>query len=69
MVDTEKPLMAEFWWHNSQGNETWANIKHERLSDFCYGCERLGHTTQSCMEEVKISKIKEGHPEPWLIGT
>lgn len=71
VVDTEKPLMVGFWWQNSQGDETWTNIKYERLSDFCYRYERLGHTTQSCKEDVKISEIKEGHPMygPWLIGT
>lgn len=69
VVDTEKTLMARFWWQISQGDETWTNIKYERLSDFCYGCGRLGRTTQVCKEEVKISEIKEGHTMygPWII--
>lgn len=55
VMDTEKPLMVGFWWQNSQGKETWANIKYERLSDLCYGCGRLGHTSQSCKEDDKIA--------------
>lgn len=48
VVDTQKLLKTRFWWMNSQKSEIWVNIKYERLSDLCYGCERLGHTTQSC---------------------
>lgn len=69
-VEVDKPLMLRFWWTNSQGKEKWASIKYERLSDFCYGCGILGHTTQSCKEDVKQSETNPIAPAygPWLIG-
>lgn len=50
------------------GREKWATIKYERLSDFYYGCGRLGHTSQHCGEEVVISELNPGFPcyDPWL---
>lgn len=54
---------------NYQGIKILAKIKYEWLLDICYGCERLGHTTQSCKENVQMSENKPGHPlyDPWLI--
>lgn len=52
-IDVNVPLMVGFWWTNSQGTERWASIKYERLSDLCYECDTLGHTTQTCKEDVK----------------
>lgn len=61
--------MASFWWNNSQGNDIWANVKYERLFDFCYRCGKLDHTTQSCKDKVQMSKTKSVLPlyGPWLI--
>lgn len=69
VVNSEKPILDDFLWKNSQGNETLTNIKYDRLSDFCNGCGKLGHMAQSCKEEVKMSKTKMGHPMYglWLI--
>lgn len=41
-VDVKNPLLAEFWWTNSQSDKKGATIKYERLLDFCYGCRVLG---------------------------
>lgn len=70
-VHSKQPLIAKFWWKNSQGKEIWANIKYERLSYFCYGYEKLGHTTSVCKEEVMMSETMEDHSmyDPWLVGT
>lgn len=45
-VDVSKSLLAGFGWTNLEGKENWAPIKYERLSDFCYGCGKMGHTRQ-----------------------
>lgn len=51
-LDVSEPVCPGFWWANDRGEEKWANIKYERLSDFCYGCGRLGHTTQGCNLDI-----------------
>lgn len=61
-VNIELPVIAGFWWINSSGEEQCASIKYERLFEFCYGCRRLGHTSQVCREEVTISKVIYEHP-------
>lgn len=61
-IDVNDPLMFGFWWTNSQGVEIWVSIKYERLSDFCYGCGTLGHTTQTYKEEVHMSEANTNHP-------
>lgn len=70
-VNIELPVIAGFWWINSSGEEQWASIKYERLFEFCYGCRRLGHTSQVCREEVTISKVIYEHPMygSWMTGT
>lgn len=69
-VNNDNPLMPGFWWRNSKGKEQWANIKYERLSDYCYGCGKLEHTTQECREDVIRSEDKLGLPmyEPGISG-
>lgn len=70
-MNVDDLLMTGFWWTNSKGEEHWTSIKYERLSNFCYGCDKLSHTTQVCREEVVMSKSKPGHPMygPWMAGT
>lgn len=36
-IDVNVPLMEGFWWTTKSGEEKWATIKYERLSDICYG--------------------------------
>lgn len=51
-LDTTIPLRDGFWWTNTSGVQKWATIRYERLSDYCYGCGRLGHASTNCVEEV-----------------
>lgn len=55
-LDVTTPVCPGFWWANDRGEENWAKIKYERLSDFCYGCGRLGHTAQGCNLEIVSSE-------------
>lgn len=70
-VNVETPIIARFWWTNSRGAEQWVPIKYERLSDFFYGRDKLGHTIQACREEVTMSEAKSENPmyEPWTTAT
>lgn len=51
-----------FWWANDQGEEKWVSLKYERLSDLCYGCGRLGHTSQVCNLDVTPSEVNNKLP-------
>lgn len=69
-INDNNPLMARFWWTNSQGKYRWASVKYEQLSDYYYGCGMLRHTTQTCQDEVQMP---EQDPNilaygPWLVG-
>lgn len=69
-INDDNPLIDGFWWSSSVGHDKWVAIKYERLSDYCYGCGKLGHTSQYCGEEVSMSEVKPRCPryEPWLSG-
>lgn len=70
-IDIDKPLSADLRWKNSEEEESWAELKYERLSIFFYGCGRLGHTSTSCKEEVMMSEIEVDSPKygPRMTGT
>lgn len=44
-IDMAEPLVPGFRWVDSRGQDKWASIKYERLTDLCYGCGRIGHTS------------------------
>lgn len=68
MIQVFDPLLAGFWWTNAKGIERWASIKYERLSDYCFGCGCLGHTSQLCDREIVRSELNNSLPMygPWL---
>lgn len=61
-VNVGEPFLSGFWWTNVKGNDKWATIKFERLSDFCYGCGKLGHTSLTYNEEIAISENDQTTP-------
>lgn len=69
-VNACSPLLPGFWWTNAKGEEKCDSIKFERLSDFCYGCGKLGHTSQFYHSEIVMSEINTNSPMsgPWLTG-
>lgn len=69
-INVNEPLLVGFWWKNSVGEDKWATIKYERLSDYCYGFGYLGHTTEACMKEVVMSEEnnEKSMYGPWLAG-
>ncbi|KAJ8431515.1 hypothetical protein Cgig2_009752 [Carnegiea gigantea] len=38
---------------------TWIRLKYVRLSDFCYGCGKLGHVLKGC----ETVEAEEGNPD------
>lgn len=70
-VNVEVYLVEGFWWTSRSGEEKWATVKYERLSDICYGCGKLGHTSLNYEEGVAISEINPDLPKygSWLSGT
>lgn len=69
-IDITVPLLAGFWWVNSNGQEKWAKITYERILDLCFGCGRIGHTSHHCEEKVLRDETDQDNPryEPWTIG-
>lgn len=69
-LDTTQPLKPGFWWKNSRGVDKWASFKYERIANFCYACGKLGHTSQTCGEEMVMSESRPGFPlyGPWFTG-
>ncbi|OMO50761.1 Zinc finger, CCHC-type [Corchorus capsularis] len=47
-IDVKKPLMSGFWVPRVDKERIWAEIRYERLADFCYNCGRLGHIEKNC---------------------
>lgn len=70
-LDVMVPLTEGFWWTDKSGEEKWANVKYERLSDVCYGCGRIGHASANCREGVTMSETQPDAPRfgPWMTAT
>ncbi|XP_035545856.1 uncharacterized protein At4g02000-like [Juglans regia] len=47
-LKVEQPLLEGFELARPNGEVRKILIQYERLSDFCYGCGRLGHIVQTC---------------------
>lgn len=70
-LNVEEPFPVGFTWPNEKGQEKWATFMYERLLDICFGCGRLGHTSQMCDEEIAMDPKNLGRPlfGPWMQGT
>lgn len=52
-IDVTQPLPKGFFLKrkgDSQGGavDSWISFKYEKLADFCYDCDRIGHVNNSC---------------------
>ena len=56
-VEIGKALVERFWIPRKNKGRIWAMIKYEKLSDFCFSCEKLGHVAKGCVEEARRSVV------------
>ncbi|MFQ6666822.1 hypothetical protein Gotur_033040 [Gossypium turneri] len=55
-IDLKKPLVSGFWVIREGKDKVWAEIKYEKIVDFCFGCGRMGHLVRTC----RFEKLKSG---------
>ena len=59
-IDVNKPLIVRFRVPRKGKAKVWVEVKYEKIADFCFGCERLGHVVKNCetKEELQRDEIK-----------
>ena len=68
-VKVEDPLMSGFLLDRNTQSNLWIRFKYERIAEFCFKCDRLGHLKARCpWADVEVQlKLKEPFGfEPWL---
>lgn len=48
LLDIRKPLLPGYYQQRFDAEPCWVQFKYERISDFCYNCEKLGRTQGGC---------------------
>lgn len=62
-IDVEKLFVPGFWVSRRGSGKIWAEVKYEKLADFCYCCGMLGHVMKNCVKEdmeVKFDGNRRG---------
>lgn len=57
-IDITKPLKKGFYLKRHDDEDIWVKFKYERLSDYCYGCGRVGHTVNDCGDKGGVRDNK-----------
>ncbi|RYR20261.1 hypothetical protein Ahy_B03g065358 [Arachis hypogaea] len=56
-INVQTPLKTEFWFKRDDESHSWAEFKYEKLYDYCYKCEKIGHDKRACVQELVISLV------------
>ena len=49
----QSPLCPGFPWKQCQGLERWIELKYERLINFCFTYQQIGHENKSCETQAQ----------------
>lgn len=58
-----KPLKKGFFLKRVNEEDLWVKFTYKRLSAFCYGCGRIGHTMNDCSDSDDVWKQHKGSDE------
>lgn len=50
-VNVSKPLKKGSFLRRPKEEDLWLSFRYERLSDYCYGCGKIGHTVNECKDK------------------
>ncbi|KAL2895390.1 Intracisternal A-particle Gag-related polyprotein [Bienertia sinuspersici] len=68
-IDIRKPLRRGLKIATGKNTSKWVDIEYERVGEFCYFCDRLGHIDRDCSfnvgEEGKTNEIVYRYG-PWM---
>lgn len=62
-IDVTKPLKKGFFLKRVNEEDLWVKFTYERLSAYCYGCGRIGHTMNDCSDSDDVWKQHKGSDE------
>ncbi|OMO61133.1 hypothetical protein COLO4_33544 [Corchorus olitorius] len=70
VVNVSKPLIGKFKTSRGSGDFITAEVKYEKLGDFCYQCGMLGHSEKNCERSGGniTREIGKGKYGPWMRG-
>lgn len=58
-IDTNRPLLAGIWYTRTNGERGRAEVRYERLPDFCFGYGMLRHSERVCRTETVMTDTGE----------
>lgn len=67
LINTERKVNTGCYIQREDKSKLWIQFKYERLSDFCYLCEKIDHTTLVCSQQK--GRQESNHNTEWKYGS